>query len=566
MATLAAATALAIAFGSGLAAAQVSPPRAPGGLGGSLGLEGGGIVRPKRDVPAVQPVLPPAPAPSSTDAPAGPEIQVRSEFTDTRGRIVLVWPAAPKAEWSIEGREVVLRLDREVNAPALAELQEKAGDWLEAVNFGYDSILVRTARDAILTVEQQGREIRIAMVLEEKPPEPDARAAKAQARRLKLIEIDLLSRTGKLFEARREAAALLADDPTQIPTILLLAEIEQRLDNWQRALELYDDALLRSPGNPDVVQAQAAIRRERGGELRQDIARQVVSGADTQRSVRKRGRAHPALRTEMGFEYEVRDLSTPTVRRLDGLEGPFFGIRQRGEVYLSQRLDDPALSVRGTLFGSHATVGGGAKVEANHDNARTWGALEWHRPYWEFVEALVSGGHRDRVELGHSRPLDEEQLFNVGLTLAVNRYGVRDADDVAASATPLVEFSWAILPTRPNLTFLYNLDAEYRLARQDRAGPGNAPFSPIPLPSREVHSFVLALSGNLTDYLRASGYGGYARDRLNVNSKGPRFGGELAYEPVSDFEVGLNYLYSKASGRGSGSIVNRYGLYATGRF
>lgn len=531
-----------------------------------MGLEGGSLYKPKREqaAPTQQPQA--TPAPPATDAPTTPEIQVRSEFTDTRGRIVLTWPAVPKIEWTIEGREVVLRVDREINAPSLLDLQEKAGDWLEAVNFGYDSILVRTARDAILTVEQAGREIRIAMVLDEKPPEPDARAARAQARRLKLIEIDLLSRTGQLFAARREAAVLLADDPTQIPTMLILAEIEQRLDNWQRALELYDEALRRSPGNPDVVQAQASIRRERGAEIRQDIARQVVSGADTQWSYRTRGRAHPALRTEMGLDYEVRDLSTPSVRRLDGTEGPFFGPRQRAEVYVQQRLDDPAIAARGSLFGSHATVGGAGRIEGSWDNARSWGVLEWHRPYWEFVEALVSGGHRDRIELGHSRPLDDEQVLNAGITLAINRYGVRDGDDVASSATPLLEFSWTILPARPNVTFLYNLDAEYRLARANRAGPGDAPFSPIPLPSREVHSFILAIAGNVTDYLRASAYGGYARDRLNINSKGPRFGGELVYEPLSDFEVGLNYLYSKASGRGSGSIVNRYGLYMVGRF
>ena len=544
------------------AAAQVAAPRAPG-LGGSLGIESGTTPRP-RDAEKSKPVPQiPIAAPSSDELS---KIEVRSEFSTARASIVLAWPAPAKVEWTIDGREVVLRFETEVNAPDLRDLQERSGDWLESVNYGYDSVLLRSAHDAAIAVEATDREVRVTMTLDQKPPVPDAKSAKAQARRLKLIEIDLLSRTGQLFEAREEARALIADDPTQLPAILLLAEIEQRLDNWRHALELYDEALVRSPDNPDIVRGVAQIKRERGAELRTDMSRQPVSGADTQWSFRKRGRAHPHLRTEMGFDYELRDIATPSARRLDGTDGPYMGKRQRIEAYVAERLDDPAMTLRGAVFGSHDTFGGGAKLEMSRDNRRTSTSFEWHRPYWEFVEAMIEGGHRDRVDFVHARPFDEEGRWTGGLTLAMNRYGVRDADDMAAAFAPIVELSWLWSAARPGASFSYNLDGEYRIARANRVGPGNAPYSPIPLPSRDVHTFLLSFFGDLTDYLRASAYGGYARDRLNILSKGPRFGGELVYEAVSDLELGINYLYSKASGRGSGSIVNRYGLHMTGRF
>ena len=72
-----------------------------------------------------------------------------------------------------------------------------------------------------------------------------------------------------------------------------------------------------------------------------------------------------------------------------------------------------------------------------------------------------------------------------------------------------------------------------------------------------VFTALATVSGDITNYLRYTVSGGYAFDRLDLLVKGPRFSGELSYEPTPNFEVGANYLYSKATSRASGDIVVR---------
>jgi len=82
--------------------------------------------------------------------------------------------------------------------------------------------------------------------------------------------------------------------------------------------------------------------------------------------------------------------------------------------------------------------------------------------------------------------------------------------------------------------------------------------------SREVHYATVGVSGTLRQDFRYNLFGGWAYDRLNAD--GPFFGGELAYEPMVNFEIGITAARAIATSRGSNAPVTRFGGYLLWRF
>ena len=501
-------------------------------------------------------------APSMGLAQAAGDLHITTKTEANRIIITIDLPESTQIDYSTDGREVVLHFPHEVSAPTLVDLADNTDGWLENATQGYDTILLRASRDVTHDIQIKDRQIRIVMTgagqEEVIAPETD--------KRLALLEVELKSRSEGPLAARPGAEQLAAANPKDVQPTLLFADIEQRLGNWQSALEQYDRALAVAPGQGDVIRAQAQTRHDRGPQYRVDFAKQVISTADTQYITRQQGWFEPTSRTVAGFDYEIREVWSPDVQKLDGFAGPFQGWRQRSEVYIGQNIDEEGLFVRGGILAGAGTAGPGLRVEKREDSERLTFIGEYHRAYWEYVEGMANDGRRDRLETQYSRALDQEERLVGSVFMAVNRYGVKGISDVTNSAAPIVDLTYALIPARPLVNLTYNIDAEYLFGTKNFFNSQGQEYSPLPITSREIHSALATISGFVTDYMRYTVSGGYQFDRLDLASKGPRFTGELSYEPTPEFEFGLNYLYSKATSRGSGDIVNRYGLYLLTRF
>lgn len=505
---------------------------------------------------------PPALAPSMGLAQAGGDLHITTKTEGNKITITIDLPESAKVDYSTDGREVVLHFPHEVSAPTLVDLADNTDGWLENATQGYDTILLRASRDVTHDIQIKDRQIRIVMTAsgqeEITAPETD--------KRLALLEVELKSQSQGPLATRPDAEKLAAAKPKDVQPTLLFADIEQRLGNWQSALEQYDRALALSPDQPDVIQAQAQTRRDRGPQYRVDFAKQVISGADTQYITRQQGWFEPTARTVAGFDYEIREVWSPIVQKLDGFAGPFQGWRQRAELYIGQNIDEEGLFVRGGILAGAGTAGPSLRVEKRQDSERMAFIGEYHRAYWEYVEGMANDGRRDRLEGQYSRALDTDERLVGSVFMAVNRYGVKGIPDVTNSAAPIVDLTYALMPARPLVNLTYNIDAEYLFGTKNFFNSEGQEYSPLPITSREIHSAIATISGYVTDYMRYTVSGGYQFDRLDLLSKGPRLTGELSYEPTPDFEVGANYLYSVATSRGSGDLVNRYGLYLLMRF
>ncbi len=500
-------------------------------------------------------------------AEADPSVKIKASMQSDRAVIVLIWPEAPKVEHSVAGREIILHFDRELRAPDLLSLVDPTNDWLESATQGYDSLLLRAALDVAYTVEIVGTELRITLTRSAASAAPPGDAQRLAAeQRLRLLEIELKARTEGAFAARPDAEQTLAADPNSTEAMLVFADAETRLGNWQSALDLYRRFLDSAPGSLDVLNAQKDLKREHGPQIRADAARQVVAGADTQYIYRQQGRVNPWSRGELGVDWEIRQIRSPSAIRLNGEDAPFDGVRQRAEIYGQHNFDAEAITVRGALLSGAGTAGMAARGEVRRDQNRTALGIEFHRAYWDYVAGFTNEGRRDRVALQHARAFGADERILGDLNMAMNRYGVRGDDDVATSFQPTADLAYVLIKGFPTVTLNYNLDAEYRFGRETRIGPGGVPYTPLPIASREVHSALVGVSGQPWEYVRFSSFAGYGQDRINTGDKGPRYGAELVISPHEYFEFGLNFLYAQASSRGSGAVFSRYGAHLLARF
>lgn len=520
-----------------------------------------------RITPFTIPPRPPAPTVVQAQAtePAAGAVAIRAEATPEEARVTFVWEKPVAVIPTVAGRELLLRFDRELRAPGLEFLPGSLTGWVESVQQGYDSLLLRASREVAFEIATEGGTVTVVLrppppgtVLVDQPLTPD------EDRRLRLLSAQLRLRLGEARAAREEIRAVISAYGRTLDAVVALAEVEQKLLNWQRAAELYTEALALSPGDRGLTRALAALARDYGDMMRIDLTRQVVDGGDNQHIVTTTTRIPILERFVVELSSDRRNLEIPVLRRPGGISEAFDSVRLRTEIGFVQGFDEEAASIRPALFLASGSLGAGFSAEQREGTSRTRVAAEYHRPYWELPEGIADGGTRDRLELAHTRVLDLEERWSTTFAAAFNRYGLDDDDDVAHSFNLLAEVSYAISLERPFLSIGYQADGEYVLGRTTRTAGNGEKFAPLPINTREVHGVILFAGGALTDYIDYSVFAGYNFDRYNF--RGLQYGGELSYEPIDALEFGLRYATSNTSGRGTEGTFTQYGIFAVGRF
>ena len=514
-------------------------------------------------------ITPPPPAPGIVPAevaePTPGAVAIRAEMTPEEARVTFVWEKPVAVDPAVAGRELLLRFDRELRAPGLEFLPASLTGWVESVQQGYDSLLLRASRDVTFEIVAEGGIVTVVL----RPPPPGAVVADEpltpdEDRRLKLLSAQLRLRQGEVLEAREDISALISTYGRSLDTIVALAEVERKLGNWQHAAELYAEALELSPGDRGLTRALATLARDYGDIKRIDLTRQVVDGGDNQHIITTTSRVTLFDRTMLELNSDRRSLEAPVLRRPGGTTEEFDSVRLRSEIAVVQNFDDAAASIRPALFLSSGSLGGGVRLERREGTSRTRIEAQYHKPYWELIEGIADGGTRDRLEIEHTRTLDTEERWSVTFGTAVNRYGLDDDNDLAHSFNLLAGVSYAISLERPFLSIGYQAAGEYVLGRETRTAAAQDKFAPLPVSTREVHAAVLFAGGALTDYIDYSVFGGYNFDRYNF--RGLQYGGELSYAPVDALEFGLRYSTSNTSGRGTDGTFTQYGIFAAGHF
>jgi hypothetical protein len=497
-------------------------------------------------------------------------VAVRLDASAGRLRVVLPAGVSVEAPKEAEGREILIRFAQPAEVSRLEELPALSAGWVENASGGYDSLLLRTSRAVEIDVVSSETET-VVLVMPAVRNEADSGTDDGKEQlRLQLLRARWKVETGRTGAASDDLRALSGSHPADPDVLASRANLDLQMGRWRRADGLYARVLSLSPGNEDVADARRRLHREQGPRATVEYTRKDVSDGWREDVLRASGQALLGGGLRAGIAADEDFVETGRIRRADGGLGRFDGVRRRAEMYLQQNFED-GTQLSGSFFLDRRNRGAGLGVSRGDTAGSTRVAAEYRRPYWEFVEGLVDGGFRDRLEAYREQRISRR--LSGWVQGAVNRYGLdtrqsagldtHESDPAEsnpgtrsrmASSAGISGGLTCVLSNRPNLALQYGFDGEYRRSIHSRLSLEGELYSPIPLVSREVHAFDIAMGGTLHRSLRMDGFAGFALDRLGGTGPylGMRFVGSLSrsIDAEADFERRLSSV-------NTGSVVNR---------
>ncbi len=400
-------------------------------------------------------------------------------------------PAGGPVRVEESGQDVVLRYPGPLGRFDAPALLARADGGLEAVDAGYDSILLRAAPGVAIRVKAGDAGPRLVLHPHAAPPDPAA--ADAEELRLGLLEAQVLVLGGSRRAARERLETLRREHPDNAEAAGALAGVETGAGRWLKGLALYQEAARLDPDNA-VWPAQAAhLAHEHASRIVQDVDWRRVEGGETLVAARTMGDLRLGLHTRLGAAVEVARLSAPAVRSPDGTVAGFRGLRQRGQVEIRHETEEGAAYVGRLFFGARGP-GFGAGWEWPDDGGRTLAAAEWNRPNWLYVEGVAFDGARDRLSVARTQTLDA--AWSGRIEIGLNRYRIAGTP-VARTVAIDGQIRAVPFPSLPFLSAAYALNAEYAQSVRTRAGPDGAPFQPLAVSDREVHAGTVNLDAVL---------------------------------------------------------------------
>jgi hypothetical protein len=225
-------------------------------------------------------------------------------------------------------------------------------------------------------------------------------------------------------------------------------------------------------------------------------------------------------------------------------------MRHRAEIFAQQ------ISANGSRFIESLYLAGDGPGTAFAFTRPDWRgstrvAVEYRRPYWEYVQGLLDGGRRDRMEIQRDQRLARH--VNVWAAVSLNRYGVLD-DPGAAESVGLSGAVIYLLRRDGSVALQYGFDGEFRTAIKSLTDKSGQVFHPIPMVSREVHAPGVSVFRQLGPSLRADCFAGFAVDRLS--GSGPFLEARLAGELGRRFEGSIGFE-RRLNSVNTGEVVHR---------
>lgn len=466
---------------------------------------------------------------------------------------------------SLQGQKLVLRFERPIEAPGLLNLPGEIPNWIENVEMGFDTLLIKTPGPAKFEVFSADDQVMIQIAM---APAVEAKKGGASDpsvdEELRFLQSQLISRKGK-FEAQSKLTDLLKQHPNDHAITVSLGEMEERLGRWRQSIELYDQALKLEPDDKDVLVAKSYQQEQFGPQVRIDQFYRDTTNEEVQSVTRATARQTFYQNYLFGVDYEYRDINDNLARPgLDGVSRVFDGNRQQWGVFV-ERAHDFA-HTRVSIVGQEDEPG--AALE--HRRQIVVGELflrgVYNEPYWDFLEGITNEGTASRLQ---ARWTFEERNpyigqyqgqtnFSGSLGVNLNRYGVEDDDDIADSVEVLAEIRYHLNPIFSGLSVGYNLNAEYVKLKSPRLDTTGANFNIIPIQTVQNHSFDVALSHAITNNVRFDLSSGYRYDD-RIDSNGPFVFFDLIYDTLKSFEMGVNVEFNEESNRGTDTTFTQVG-------
>jgi tetratricopeptide (TPR) repeat protein len=415
-------------------------------------------------------------------------------------------------------REAVVTFKKPIGKGAsFNEESVKDLPWVAYGTQGYNTLRI-VAKPGYRIIENNGS---LSAVANDGVP---ARELQQMALRYELLAARLELETGDVNAATKRLEALVDKNPRDAQVLGFAANAENYAGNWPEALQLLKEARAASAENEDVAELDKSIRRIHGPELILDFE-WLSRGDNNEYITTLAGLAEATRHVDIGAKIQNNYADAENVRRADGRIGNFKGHRQQMEIFARYH-EQRGWLTQLSLFSNNNTLGAGGIVSFVNPLGQTEVTAEYHRPYWEYTEAVLDDATRSRLGVIHT--IKPSNKFTISGGPGLNRYDVDGKNNVISTASADLDVVYRLIDAQLYLALGYSLDGEYTLSqKKDFDVLGN--FTPLfPLRTREIH--FLSLRGgwefNVDTY--AEGMAGWGIDRFGGN--GPAFEGKLTHE------------------------------------
>ena len=446
------------------------------------------------------------------------------------------------------GRELKITFNQPIeNAAPIDTAAAKKLAWVEHSDVSYDSISISAKPGYVVRYVPTSDE-QFAVVAEQTPEyAPQVEAQRQQDLRLQLLYARIEQESGQKAKAEERLAALKQYYPNDPQLLSYEAALASAKGNRAVASTLIAQAQAVAPENEDfTLQAQNIRAVEKGTNFAKLDHEYRALGNNNEQITTASGVVHTDEHVEFGFTAQNDFLDTDKTRRAsDGRIANYSTDRQRGELYTAYNFDNGSRA-QASLFANNKTLGGGAYYDVSSELGRTELIGEYHRPYWDFIEAVYEHTTRDRVGFKHF--VNVRPTTSVGIEASVNDYNIDLADDVASSALLRLNVVQEIQPqteSQPYLGVGYGFDGEYLTGKPDASvDAASNDYYLLPVRTREVHALTGIYRDDWTKQTHALLVAGVAYDRINEGFS-PLAEAHLDQDIAQNWQVGARARYAQ---------------------
>lgn len=378
---------------------------------------------------------------------------------------------------------------------------------------------------------------------------PEVEVQRQEQLRLQLLYARIEQDSGRMDKAKERVAILKKYYPGDPQLLSYEASLASASGQNAKAINILRQAQMSAPDNEDIPLQITNLRRANASStvnyVKLDHTYRGL-GDNRENITTLEGAARVAESAEVGFNVQNDFLSTENTRRAsDGAIGDYDYTRQRGELYAAHHFDSGE-RLQASLFGNNETAGAGGYLGFSSALGRSELLGEYHRPYWDFVEAVAEHATRDRVGVKHFANLSP--TTSMGLEASVNNYNIEALDDVRKTSLlrlSLIQQLQGQTESQPYFGVGYGFDGEYKMGTPKTLFDSlSNEYSPFPLVNREIHSLTGIYQNDFNSrltHLRL--VGGAAYDRFG-GAFSPLVDGRIAHDVTDRVQIGAHGRYA----------------------
>ena len=468
------------------------------------------------------------------------------------------------------GREMMIRF-AQPTADAMPIDQAKARElaWVDHTEVGYDSLMVSAKPGYVVRYVPTADDQFAVVSAPVDQVSPQVETQRQEDLRLQLLYARIEQETGQQQRAQQRLAALQQYYPQDPQLLGYRASVAGANGDTQQERVLLAQAETYAPENEDLAQLMHNLDAvgSSSGPTTRGMTPQFLKVDEEYRSYGPHDEYITTLSgvvkadsaNEIGFNIQgdaIRpdNILQPTTglgtsEDAERYNAEIFlahyfenGNRLQGSVFMDQSPKSQTSLIAGNPENDNQTYGGGLYYAFGNALGRTELLGEYHKPYWDYPEAVFDRANRDRVGLRHYANLDANDTL--GIETSINRYNIAlgtNQEDTALFRLSLVHQLQQQTRTQPYFGIGYGFDGEYSLGHHTTLDNGALAYHPFDWTNREVHFLSGIYRDDWTPTTHATLVAGYAYDRYGEN--GPAVEARLNQDLSKQWEIGARARY-----------------------